>query len=257
MIYNVIDLFAGAGGLSLGFKQTGQVKIIAAAENNPNARKTYKRNFKLARLYSDVRTIDYAELQDTVGPVDIVIGGPPCQGFSNANRQHTTVISMNNRLVKEYVRAICELNPKAFVMENVAMLRSQVHRFFLEEQDLDNERIMALPLSEDKIEILPQCVNFDNSITFLETARAETGYAWTESFYKIINILYRYRINPAKFDSTLEKYHKKLSAQLNEILKINSESEVLNILQENDAKMAKALLQYIENRDNFNDAVLD
>ncbi|MDY3076976.1 MAG: DNA cytosine methyltransferase, partial [Sodaliphilus sp.] len=48
-------------------------------------------------------------------PVDIVIGGPPCQGFSNANRQHTTVISMNNRLVKEYVRAICELNPKAFV----------------------------------------------------------------------------------------------------------------------------------------------
>lgn len=177
MIYNVIDLFAGAGGLSLGFKQTGQVKIVAAAENNLNARKTYKRNFKLARLYSDVRTIDYAELQDTVGPVDIVIGGPPCQGFSNANRQHTTVISMNNRLVKEYVRAICELNPKAFVMENVAMLRSQVHRFFLEEQDLDNERIMALPLSEDKIEILPECVNFSNSIAFLETARAEMGYA--------------------------------------------------------------------------------
>lgn len=107
MIYNVIDLFAGAGGLSLGFKQTGQVKIVAAAENNLNARKTYKRNFKLARLYSDVRTIDYAELQDTVGPVDIVIGGPPCQGFSNANRQHTTVISMNNRLVKEYVRVNC------------------------------------------------------------------------------------------------------------------------------------------------------
>ena len=135
MIYNVIDLFAGAGGLSLGFKQTGQVNIIAAAENNPNARKTYKRNFKLARLYSDVRTIDYSELQNTVGPVDIVIGGPPCQGFSNANRQHSTVISMNNRLVKEYVRAICELKPKAFVMENVAMLRSQVHRFFLEEQE--------------------------------------------------------------------------------------------------------------------------
>ena len=172
MIYNVIDLFAGAGGLSLGFKQTGQVKIVAAAENNLNARKTYKRNFKLARLYSDVRTIDYAELQDTVGPVDIVIGGPPCQGFSNANRQHTTVISMNNRLVKEYVRAICELNPKAFVMENVAMLRSQVHRFFLEEQDLDNERIMALPLSEDKIEILPKCVNFNNSIAFFFASTA-------------------------------------------------------------------------------------
>lgn len=256
MIYNVIDLFAGAGGLSLGFKQTGKVNIVAAAENNPNARKTYKRNFKLTRLYSDVKDIDYTELQDTVGPIDIVIGGPPCQGFSNANRQHSTVISINNRLVKEYVRAICELKPKAFVMENVAMLRSQVHRFFLEEEDLDNERIMALPLSEDKIEILPKCVNFENSIAFLETAQAEFGFAWAESFYKIINILYRYRINSAKFDTTLEKYQKKLITQLYEILKLTTEAEELNILQKNDERMAKAMLQYIEKKDNFDAVVL-
>lgn len=256
MIYKVIDLFAGAGGLSLGFKQTGKVNIVAAAENNPNARKTYKRNFKLARLYSDVRTIDYAELQDTIGPIDIVIGGPPCQGFSNANRQHTSIISMNNRLVKEYVRAICSLNPKAFVMENVAMLRSQVHRFFLEEQDLDNERIMTLPLSEGKIEILPKCVNFENSITFLETAQTELGFAWAESFYKIINILYRYRINTAKFDTTLEKYQKKLNAQLNEIVRLATEAEALNVIQQNDERMAKAILQYIKKKDNFDAVVL-
>lgn len=211
MTYNIIDLFAGAGGLSLGFKQTGHVKIVAAAENNINARKTYKRNFKLARLYSDVRTIDYSELQDTVGPVDIVIGGPPCQGFSNANRQHSTVISMSNRLVKEYVRSICELNPKAFVMENVAMLRSQVHRFFLEKQDLHDKRIMSLPLTEDKIEILPASVNFDNSITLLETVQVDMKYVWVECFYKIINTLYRYRINQSKFDTTLDKHQKKHS----------------------------------------------
>ena len=53
---------------------------------------------------------------------------------------------------------------------------------------------MALPLSEDKIEILPECVNFNNSIAFLETARAEMGYAWAEGFYKIINILYRFEL---------------------------------------------------------------
>ena len=248
MIYNVIDLFAGAGGLSLGFKQTGKVNIVAAAENNPNARKTYKRNFKLTRLYSDVKDIDYTELQNTIGPIDIVIGGPPCQGFSNANRQHNTVISINNRLVKEYVRAICELKPKAFVMENVAMLRSQVHRFFLEEEDLDNERIMALPLSEDKIEILPKCVNFENSINFLETAQSKFGFAWAESFYKIINILYRYRINSAKFDATLEKYQKKLITQLHEILKLTTEVKDLNILQKNDERLAKAILQYIKKK---------
>lgn len=256
MIYNVIDLFAGAGGLSLGFKQTGKVNIVAAAENNPNARKTYKRNFKLARLYSDVRTIDYTELQDTVGPVDIVIGGPPCQGFSNANRQHSTVISMNNRLVKEYVRAICDLKPKAFVMENVAMLRSQVHRFFLEEQDLDDERIMALPLSEDKIEILPKSINFENSISFFKKVQNEYDFLWAENFYKIINILYRYRINHAKFDVSLEKYQKKLVTQLNEIVQSTAKAQDLNVLQQNDKKMAKAILQYIEKKDNFDAVIL-
>ena len=63
---------------------------------------------------------------------------------------------------------------------------------------------------EDKIEILPKSVNFENSISFLETAQEEFGFAWAEGFYKIINILYRYRINPVKFDATLEKYQKKL-----------------------------------------------
>lgn len=256
MIYKVIDLFAGAGGLSLGFKQTGKVKLVAAAENNPNARKTYKRNFKLERLYTDVRTIDYKELQDAVGPIDIVIGGPPCQGFSNANRQHTTVISMNNRLVKEYVRAVCELKPKAFVMENVSMLRSQVHRFFLEEKDLNDQRIMGLSLSEDKIEILPKSLNFDGSPDFLIGMQEKMRYSWADNFYKIINVLYRYRINQAKFDATLEKHHKKLITQLNEILKLSTDNSELNVIQQNDAKMATEILQYLENKQNFEEAVL-
>lgn len=149
MAYKVVDLFAGAGGLSLGFMQTGKFEIVAAAENNPGARKTYKRNHKLTRLYPDVRTIDYRELEESCGKIDVVIGGPPCQGFSNANRQHTTIISMNNRLVKEYVRAVRELEPEAFVMENVAMLKSNIHRFMVEETDIDDPIIMGLTLSED------------------------------------------------------------------------------------------------------------
>lgn len=255
MIYNVIDLFAGAGGLSLGFKQTGHVNIVAAAENNPNARKTYKRNFKVERLYSDVRLIDYKELTDAVGSIDIVIGGPPCQGFSNANRQHSTIISMNNRLVKEYVRAICELQPRAFVMENVAMLRSQVHRFFLEEQDIDNAKITSLPLSEDKIEILPKYVNFDNSITFLNNAQTEIGLAWAESFYKTINVLYRYRINRPKFDASLKKYQKRLIEKLEEIIRLTTETKDSNAIQRNDSEMAKSLLQYIDGKSTFEQVV--
>lgn len=254
--FKVIDLFSGAGGLSLGFRQTGQVDIVAAAENNPNARKTYKRNFKeVERLYADVRTIDYAELRNTLGPIDIVIGGPPCQGFSNANRQHSTIISMNNRLVKEYVRAICELQPQAFVMENVAMLRSQVHRFFVEEADIDDDRICKLNLHDDDIEILSANSNFEGSKDLIPATSPETPYLWADSFYKIVNVLYRYRINQSKFDHSLEKYRKKLVLQLEEMSLFSEENETVSVLQKNDYKMAQALLQYIENSNNFNDTI--
>lgn len=248
--YNIIDLFSGAGGLSLGFKQTGKINIVAAAENNLNARKTYKRNFtEVKRLYPDVRTIDYNELKEAVGQVDIVIGGPPCQGFSNANRQHSTIISMNNRLVKEYVRAICELQPTAFVMENVAMLKSQVHRFFLEENDMNNTKILNLPLREDNIEILPQNMNFEGSRKLILSAPNGVQYAWAESFYKTINLLYRYRINRSKFDLSLTKYEKKLVPQLQELFCGFNETESSNRIRQKDSFMAIQILNYIENKD--------
>ncbi|MFQ6990272.1 MAG: DNA cytosine methyltransferase [Faecalibacterium prausnitzii] len=248
--YNIIDLFSGAGGLSLGFKQTGKINIVAAAENNPNARKTYKRNFaEVKRLYPDVRTIDYNELKEAVGQVDIVIGGPPCQGFSNANRQHSTIISMNNRLVKEYVRAICELQPTAFVMENVAMLKSQVHRFFLEENDMTNAKILNLPLREDNIEILPQNMNFEGSRELILSAPNGVQYAWAETFYKTINLLYRYRINQPKFDLSLTKYEKKLVPQLQELFRGFNGTESSNRIQQKDSFMAIQILNYIENKE--------
>lgn len=128
-MYKIIDLFAGAGGLSLGFQQTGKFNIVMAAENNPNARDTYSRNHPNTEILSDVKEIDYKDIRRRYGAIDVVIGGPPCQGFSNANRQRAT-ISTNNGLVKEYVRAIIELKPSMFVMENVSMLKSDVHRFY-------------------------------------------------------------------------------------------------------------------------------
>ena len=141
-----IDLFAGAGGLSLGFKMTGEFELVAAAEINKNARATYKENLvkenEKFTFIDNVVGYDFSELNDLVGGIDIVIGGPPCQGFSNANRQKNHLISMNNGLVKEYFRAIKEIMPKAFVMENVSMLRSDTHRFY--ESTKDSEAIHSL-----------------------------------------------------------------------------------------------------------------
>ena len=253
--YNIVDLFCGAGGLSLGFLQTGRVNVVAAAENNPNARKTYKRNFKVERVYTDVRVIDYSELKNAVDHVDMVIGGPPCQGFSNANRQHTTIISMNNRLVKEYVRAICELRPKAFVMENVAMLKSQIHRFMVDENDLSDERIMNIQLSEDEVEILPAKSIFDGAIDFIKNVGEDASYVWTEQFYKVINLLYRFRINQPKFDASIDKYRIKLRSQLNEIIASGEDQEICSSLLENNIKMSQTVLGYMDGNKSFDEVV--
>lgn len=143
-----IDLFAGAGGLSYGFFMTGKYQIVAAAEINRNARKTYERNIVNSSIagfefIENVVGYNFVALNSRLGGnIDVVIGGPPCQGFSNANRQKNHLISMNNGLVKEYFRAIRQIRPKAFVMENVSMLESDTHRFY--ESNKDNAEINKL-----------------------------------------------------------------------------------------------------------------
>ena len=63
------------------------------------------------------------KLLSETGDIDVVIGGPPCQGFSNANRQRRQLINGSNELVKRYVTAIKEVNPDIFVMENVKTIK--------------------------------------------------------------------------------------------------------------------------------------
>ena len=249
--YNIIDLFAGAGGLSLGFRQTGRMNIVAAAEINKNARKTYKRNFHIKQLYTDVRTIDYAELRSQVGPIDVIIGGPPCQGFSNANRQRTSLINMNNRLVKEYVRAICALQPTAFIMENVAALRSKVHRFLVDESDLGNERIMGMKLRDDPLDILPVKAVFNGALEFMRTFDNNDSYFWGESFYKTIRTLYRFRNNQDKFNASLQKHSVALLSRLKQLAQGENSDILPSFLREKDADFAESLLIYIEQQTDF------
>lgn len=137
--YQILDLFSGAGGLSNGFEQTGKFSVIGAVELSKAAQKTYIKNhgndenliLKAPNSgISDITMIDFKSLQ-LDSEKTIVIGGPPCQGFSNANRQKNYLISGNNQLVKEYARAIRDIKPVAFLMENVKSMNSSVHKFFV------------------------------------------------------------------------------------------------------------------------------
>ena len=167
--YSVIDLFAGAGGLSLGFLQTNWFDIKVAFENNPDMQATYKKNHPGVEVLGDVCSANYQDIMNKYGDIDVVIGGPPCQGFSNANRQKNHAINMNNMLVKQYIRAILELNPKAFVMENVSMLKSDVHRFYLTEDDKERIRKYHIPVKETNLILLDEEFAFDEAIEIIKS----------------------------------------------------------------------------------------
>lgn len=209
-MYKIIDLFAGAGGLSLGFRQTGKFNILMAAENNPNARETYSRNHSNTEILNDVRQIEYKDIRRKYGAIDVVIGGPPCQGFSNANRQRTT-ISTNNALVKEYIRAVITLKPSMFVMENVSMLKSDVHRFYCTAADEELIQRLQIPWRDDIIELSKFFQGLEGLMDSVKVSFQEyEKYLWDDKFFHAVNILFKRIGNKEKFNRSFEKYIKQL-----------------------------------------------
>ncbi len=119
---NLVDLFCGAGGLSLGFTQEGY-NTVFANDFDELCIETYKYNHpELSTdkiVCGDIRNIAYTIDQLIEEDVDIVIGGPPCQGFSSANKRHRVIDDPRNELYKYYLEAVEKLAPKIVVMENV------------------------------------------------------------------------------------------------------------------------------------------
>ena len=209
-MFKTVDLFSGAGGLSLGFMATGAFDIKVAFENNPAMQQTYRLNHTTTDVRGNVCDADYDQIRSEYGDIDIVIGGPPCQGFSNANRQKNHAISMNNLLVKEYIRAILELRPKAFIMENVSMLRSDVHRFFLvkgEEEFIEHYGIHA---EKSVLHLLDAKFCFVGLDTIVESPELVNKYIWPEADYIQMNVIYKYSKNPSKIERTMNKHKRGL-----------------------------------------------
>ncbi|WPU92489.1 DNA cytosine methyltransferase [Mucilaginibacter sabulilitoris] len=112
-----IDIFSGAGGLSLGAENAG-IKIGLAVEKDVSAAKTFSRNHPGVNiLCEDITQID--PLLHIKQPPFIVFGGPPCQGFSLSNTKTRTSENINNKLFNEFVRFVKELQPEWFLFENV------------------------------------------------------------------------------------------------------------------------------------------
>ena len=132
----VVDLFAGAGGLSLGFEQAG-FDVAAAVEIDPVHACVHKFNFpQSAVIPRSVSAINGRDIREAAGlaegtAVDVVIGGAPCQGFSVMGPR--ALDDPRNALVQEFIRIVRELQPSYFLFENVKGLTGERHRQFLQE----------------------------------------------------------------------------------------------------------------------------
>ncbi len=130
-----IDLFSGAGGLSLGFEQAG-FDVVAAVEIDPVHAATHKFNFPNCTVIpKSVVGLAGEEIRNAAQlrrrTVDVVFGGAPCQGFSLIGKR--ALDDPRNQLVLEFVRLVCELDASYFVFENVKGLTVGKHSKFLEE----------------------------------------------------------------------------------------------------------------------------
>lgn len=117
--YKVLDLFCGCGGISEGYYLSG-FDIAGGIDFNEHATLTFKHNFKNAKVHSiDITTFPNEQILEEYGDVDVIVGGPPCQGFSTANRHQKETDDPRNKLFFEYIRFVQQIHPKLIMIENV------------------------------------------------------------------------------------------------------------------------------------------
>ena len=156
----MIDLFAGCGGLSMGLEHAG-FKVMFANEINPICANTYKANIDIDENNVYVCDIDDLlkdiEIQNiTFGDIDLVSGGPPCQGFSMANRQRI-INDPRNVLYRSYLKFLKIVKPKFFIMENVKGMANKIEEIFDDfHQILGDEYIISYRVLNAKDYGIPQ-----------------------------------------------------------------------------------------------------
>lgn len=128
-----IDLFAGCGGLTAGLRAAG-FRVVAAVEKNPDAAESYAANHKDVRLYrKDICEVSpaqvCADLGMAPGDIDLIAGCPPCQGFTRLT-ENSAREDPRNALVRQYLRYVREILPRACMLENVPGLTTRGKPFF-------------------------------------------------------------------------------------------------------------------------------
>jgi len=126
---NVLDLFCGCGGLSQGFK-LANFNIVGGVDSDEDSISTFSKNFPGSNaICKDILIFDKKKIEENYSNIDVIIGGPPCQGFSNANRWHKKKDDSRNKLFFEYLKFVEVLRPKVVLIENVKGILSRNNGF--------------------------------------------------------------------------------------------------------------------------------
>ena len=128
----IADLFSGVGGLSQGFISQG-FEVEFAIEYDKDIALSYQKNHPSTKMYSqDISTIDFEELKKNHSKIDVVVGGPPCQGFSQKGKR-LSVNDDRNYMFKRFIDAVGVFKPQYFVLENVPNIMTTANGFFKNE----------------------------------------------------------------------------------------------------------------------------
>ena len=145
-------------------------------------------------------------------------------------------------LVKQYIRAIRELQPKAFVMENVSMLRSDVHRFYMEEADLDIVEEYQIPNKNTPLHLLSSEFVFDGALEIVQNLELLQQRIWPENHYRELNIIYKGEKNAEKMKKSLEKHQRKAT----EIAQVYIKDNADNYIAQKSREAFQAIMDYFD-----------
>jgi len=186
---NVLDLFCGCGGMSKGLTSAG-LNIIAGIDIWDKAINSYKKNFKHEAICADLTKLSPESFQKLYNknnlPIDVIVGGPPCQGFSMAGRRN--IDDPRNSLFMEYLKYLNFFKPKMFLMENVIGILSM--------KTNDNEKV---------IDIITNLLTKNYNIIICKLYASDFGVPQNRRRVIIIGIRKDLKIKPSEPEPTIKK----------------------------------------------------
>ena len=178
---SVLDLFCGCGGISKGYELAG-FKIVGGIDFNEDATNTFSKNFKTATvLCGDICSITDEQTLDLFGGIQVIVGGPPCQGFSSANRWQKEQDDPRNKLFFQFLRFVRLLSPAVIMIENVRGLLTRNNGY-----------------AKQRIEALLSEMHYRVSMTVL----CASNYGVPQDRYRAIIIGVKDTVTDVKFDFT-------------------------------------------------------